>query len=316
MPPTTRRKHWSLSAKLALVGTPFLLPALLATAATLWVSWQLDGGSAAVNEAGRMRMQTYRLSLSLGTGEMNALPQQVKERRLKYVASFGRVVKLVDEGNRDEAVRVMNTETLPLLDAMREPINGLTDLQRRIVVADSEETRRSINAAKLVMALMGVVARVLGIGLSWWISRSITRPLNGAVHVAKTVATGDLGSQIHVESRNETGELLLALKEMNDSLLHIVQRVREGSDAMATAGCPHLERHKIGHQALVEQLQKLQRRYQEGSIAVAAQLSSVLRDWLSLHIRRSDKELIAFMRQRQQGTATPGRPRPPGRSIP
>jgi len=75
----TRRKYWSLSAKLALIGTPFVLLALLATAATLWVSWQLDGGAAAVNEAGRMRMQAYRLSLSLGTGDMNALPRQVRE---------------------------------------------------------------------------------------------------------------------------------------------------------------------------------------------------------------------------------------------
>ena len=75
----THRTHWSLGAKLALVGTPFLLMALLATAAALWVSWQLDGGAAAVNEAGRMRMQAYRMSLSLGTGQTSALPQQVQE---------------------------------------------------------------------------------------------------------------------------------------------------------------------------------------------------------------------------------------------
>lgn len=79
MPGMKRRQHWSLSAKLTLVGTPFLLLALLATAATLWVSWQLDGGAAAVNEAGRMRMQAYRLSLSLSTGEQQAVPSQVRE---------------------------------------------------------------------------------------------------------------------------------------------------------------------------------------------------------------------------------------------
>ncbi len=75
----TQRKHWSLGAKLALVGTPFLLLALLSTAATLWVSWQLDGGAAAVNEAGRMRMQSYRMALSIGTGETSALTGQVSE---------------------------------------------------------------------------------------------------------------------------------------------------------------------------------------------------------------------------------------------
>lgn len=72
-------RHWSLGAKLALVGAPFLLLALLSIALTLWVSWQLDGGAAAVNEAGRMRMQAYRMSLSVGTGEDAMLPEQVAE---------------------------------------------------------------------------------------------------------------------------------------------------------------------------------------------------------------------------------------------
>ena len=46
-----------------------MLLVLLSTAATLWVSWQLDGGAAAVNEAGRMRMQAYRMSLSVGLNQ-------------------------------------------------------------------------------------------------------------------------------------------------------------------------------------------------------------------------------------------------------
>ncbi|MBX9960196.1 MAG: type IV pili methyl-accepting chemotaxis transducer N-terminal domain-containing protein [Burkholderiaceae bacterium] len=76
MPPTPQR---SLAAKLTLAGTPFLLLALLATAATLWVSWQLDGGAAAVNEAGRMRMQAYRMALSASTGQTAELPALVQE---------------------------------------------------------------------------------------------------------------------------------------------------------------------------------------------------------------------------------------------
>jgi len=72
-------KHWTLGVKLALVATPFVLLALLSIALTLWVSWQLDGGAAAVNEAGRMRMQAYRMSLAVGTGEVAALPQLADE---------------------------------------------------------------------------------------------------------------------------------------------------------------------------------------------------------------------------------------------
>ena len=72
-------RHSSLGGKLALVGTPFLLLALLSISLTLWVSWQIDGGAAAVNEAGRMRMQAYRMSLSVGTAEFGAVPRQISE---------------------------------------------------------------------------------------------------------------------------------------------------------------------------------------------------------------------------------------------
>jgi two-component system nitrate/nitrite sensor histidine kinase NarX len=87
----TSAKHWRLGAKFALFGAPFLLLALLSVALTLWVSWQLDGGAAAVNEAGRMRMQAYRISLSVATGEEAALTRQIAE--------FERSLELLRSGN-------------------------------------------------------------------------------------------------------------------------------------------------------------------------------------------------------------------------
>lgn len=59
------RKKLSLSAKLGAVGSVLLLMALASIGLTLWVTWQLEGGAAALNEAGRMRMQTWRLAQAL-----------------------------------------------------------------------------------------------------------------------------------------------------------------------------------------------------------------------------------------------------------
>ena len=59
------RRTWSLSAKLGVIGSTLLLVALASIGLTLWVTWQLEGGAAAVNEAGRMRMQTWRLAQTL-----------------------------------------------------------------------------------------------------------------------------------------------------------------------------------------------------------------------------------------------------------
>jgi methyl-accepting chemotaxis protein len=79
-----------------------------------------------------------------------------------------------------------------------------------------------------------------GILLAWWISRSITRPMQEAVRLARTVAAGDLTgsiamSSVDADSVEETGQLLAALKEMSRNLSEIVGRVRSGSDAIDTA---------------------------------------------------------------------------------
>jgi two-component system nitrate/nitrite sensor histidine kinase NarX len=70
----------SLSDKLIRTGTGLLVVALISIGLTLWVTWKLGGGAAALNEAGRMRMQTWRLTsavqANLAETEINALTQE------------------------------------------------------------------------------------------------------------------------------------------------------------------------------------------------------------------------------------------------
>ena len=62
-------RSWSLSAKLGAIGGALLLMAFASIGLTLWVTWQLEGGAAAVNEAGRMRMQTWRMAQTLARAD-------------------------------------------------------------------------------------------------------------------------------------------------------------------------------------------------------------------------------------------------------
>ena len=94
----THPKHWSLGVKLSLVGAPFLLLALLIIVITLWVSWQLEGGAAAINEAGRIRMQAYRLSLSIATADTKSQPDQLAE--------FERSIELLRKGDLERPLFV------------------------------------------------------------------------------------------------------------------------------------------------------------------------------------------------------------------
>jgi methyl-accepting chemotaxis protein len=52
--------------------------------------------------------------------------------------------------------------------------------------------------------------------------------------MAETVAAGDLTSTIDVQRRDETGQLLNALKAMNANLTQIVHQVRDSSESIST----------------------------------------------------------------------------------
>ena len=56
----------TLSAKIIAIQVFFLVVALLSIGVTLLVSWELEGGAAAINDAGSLRMRAYRLAFLLG----------------------------------------------------------------------------------------------------------------------------------------------------------------------------------------------------------------------------------------------------------
>jgi methyl-accepting chemotaxis protein len=85
------------------------------------------------------------------------------------------------------------------------------------------------------MSALAAVGLLVGVAFSYWLTVAITKPIKEAVHMARTVASGDLSTQVETHSKDEIGQLLTALQDMNDSLVNIVQQVRSGADSMATA---------------------------------------------------------------------------------
>jgi methyl-accepting chemotaxis protein len=85
------------------------------------------------------------------------------------------------------------------------------------------------------MTTLTLVGIAVGILLGLLIARAITGPLRKAVDVSKRIAEGELDNDIRVTSRDETGELLEALKTMSDSLKGIVAEVMESTSTIANA---------------------------------------------------------------------------------
>ncbi|NMM29392.1 MAG: HAMP domain-containing protein [Glaciimonas sp.] len=167
--------------------------------------------------------------------EGKELLAKLKEKRVKYIGSFAKVIQLLAEDKRDAASSMRIAETLPALDMLQGSITELMALQKKIIETSSADIKQSINFSWNLNVSLGIAAVLIGIAFAYGITRSITRPLSEAIKVADTVAAGDLTNQIEITSTDEIGQLLQALKNMNDSLLKVVGQVRTGTDTIATA---------------------------------------------------------------------------------
>jgi methyl-accepting chemotaxis protein len=160
---------------------------------------------------------------------------EAEEARGRYVKSQAKFNEWVDTERKEQAFEELYQHTLPNLVIVQDRVDKLAQLQRRQVVESGAKAKAEAEADRLLMLVLGAVGLVTGLALATIITRSIIGPMREAVAVAQAVAAGDLSSQVRVHSRDEAGQLLQALHDMNDSLAAIVHEVRHSSDTIATA---------------------------------------------------------------------------------
>jgi methyl-accepting chemotaxis protein len=135
----------------------------------------------------------------------------------------------------EDAAKVLLEEVRPAQAKWIAAMDDMARFQDSLGDKAVAEARSTYENARLLTILLASAALLIGVVVAWLVTRSITRPLNAAVQLAQTVAAGDLTSRIEVKTTEETGQLLQALKNMNDSLVKIVGEVRSGTETIASA---------------------------------------------------------------------------------
>ena len=169
------------------------------------------------------------------TARDRALVAQIDAIETKYDVVALSIVGMALDGKREEAVAKMNAECRPLLAALLKTTSELIEYE----YAQAEGIAKAADAGyagdRMTMIAACVAAMLGAVGLGWLLSNAVTAPLTRAVTLAEAVAAGDLSTDIVVDSRDETGLLLAALKKMNGSLVDMVGKVRQSADGIATA---------------------------------------------------------------------------------
>jgi methyl-accepting chemotaxis protein len=170
------------------------------------------------------------------SAEGKALLAKVKDARASFAVSFGKVDALVASDKHDEAMTLVFAETMPALDVLLGHVTALAAFQKKLVELSGADIKSDIQFAHALMLTLGLAGIAVGVGVAWWLTRSITRQLGGepeyASDVVREISAGNLTVDVQLRT-GDTTSLLAGMKAMRDSLAHIVGQVRQCSDSIA-----------------------------------------------------------------------------------
>ena len=242
----------TLTTKLLALGAGFLLVALASIGLTLWVTWKLEGGAAAVNEAGRLRMNMMRMVLVLQTEP----PEAVLERARQFDASLDLLrtgdpsrplfVPWSDETRtRFDSIRAQwtaartgwvsalppdRTQTLAQADGFVQQVDGFVDA----IEVQIAGWTAALQMFQLLMMALAIVAAVTFMAVSYLL---VINPVARLQQAQVRLRQGELGARLPVDTDDEFGQLSAgfnlmaqALQVSHDDLEH---KVREKTASIA-----------------------------------------------------------------------------------
>ncbi|WP_296950855.1 methyl-accepting chemotaxis protein [uncultured Massilia sp.] len=167
--------------------------------------------------------------------ERRELLARITEARTRATPLIAKAQELGRANQLEASVAYLKSAVVPAVRAWQQTITAMIVAQAERNRVEQARGQADFERTRLVLVGVTVLALLVAVAVGWFITRSIVLPMRRAVAVARTVAAGDLSSHIEVDSTDETGELLGALKEMNAALQHIVGQVRSGTETLVTA---------------------------------------------------------------------------------
>ena len=254
----------SLSTKLVRIGAGLLLVALASIGLTLWVTWQLEGGAAAVNEAGRMRMQTWRLT---SVAQSERAPAEVAA----LVQQFDQSLSLLRQGDAsrplfvpwDDAVARefatvealwQNQRPLWLQTTPPDPAQALAaadtfvDAIDSLVLAIEKQLSGFTAILNLFQFLMMALAIVGAVVMLYTGYMYVINPLAHLRQGLRRLESGDFKARVEVDTLDEFGQVAGGFNRMAATL----QSMYAGLETQVETKTRHIEAQRARLETLYE----------------------------------------------------------------
>jgi methyl-accepting chemotaxis protein-1 (serine sensor receptor) len=168
--------------------------------------------------------------------EEKKLVARVQANRMKYgKEAFIPAIAALNAHDFQQASEILQGPMKETYPALRSSLEKFSTYQLNAAKGEFDTANARYVLVRNISIGVIVLGVLLGAIIGYWLIRAITGSLNEAVQLAKRVAAGDLTQTITVHSHDEIGQLMQAMKDMNNNLAGIVGQVRTGTETIAVA---------------------------------------------------------------------------------
>ncbi|MBJ2164145.1 HAMP domain-containing protein [Acidovorax sp. IB03] len=176
-----------------------------------------------------------QLATRLQTPAEQALLTGTHDKAQDFQAAVKELVTARDFGLTERIRKVFTERFEPSAAALLGSLQQLAQSQRDAIDAAGAQIAQSSQRAQVALTLFCATALLLGSVLTWWLVRSISRPIGAANATAQRVSSLDLRENIEGHNRDEAGQLLLSLNTMQQALRTLVMQVRQSAQSVRLA---------------------------------------------------------------------------------
>jgi methyl-accepting chemotaxis protein len=171
---------------------------------------------------------SYDLAMQDAAVDPEALAA-VRKSKEALMPVLANIQQHVVSGNYFDAAALLMVEFSPLHARWIAQLAKLADAEQAAMARMRDDSRNYYRSALAGMLIVGLLALVFGAACGLFITRSITTPLRHAARIADGIARGDLSATIHPGGPDEAGQLMRALKLMQERLSEAMAHIRRGS---------------------------------------------------------------------------------------
>jgi methyl-accepting chemotaxis protein len=179
------------------------------------------------------RLQTF--SKFVDTPEETTLNGAFRKTLGEYQQGLAQSFVIAERGDMAALNKLLLVDMKVVVDGSGKQLADLGDYYQTQVDLQGQAAKSQYEQSRSVVLVFILLAGIATVILALWLTRSIIRPLEGAVRAAEQVAAGDLTQLIQVDGQDEVTRLQRALEQMQGNLRSTLRLINDSATQLASA---------------------------------------------------------------------------------